>query len=143
MGNWVFGCDACQDICPWNGRNPLPNPLQNPSLPEWLAMNDAEFRERFGGTALARPKRRGLARNAAIVLGNTGNLRAVGLLASALADHDEPLVRAHAAWAIGQIRGREAAAALASAIARENVPPVRREIEAATVALATWRDEHA
>jgi epoxyqueuosine reductase len=143
IGNWVFGCDACQDVCPWNGRNPLPNPLQNPSLPDWLAMSEAEFRERFGGTALARPKRRGLARNAAVVLGNTGNPRAVGLLARALADHDEPLVRAHTAWALGQIGGSEAKAALASAIARESVPPVRREIEAATVVLTTWRDEHA
>lgn len=140
LGNWVFGCDACQDVCPWNGRTPLPNPLQNPSLPEWLTMNDAEFRERFGGTALVRPKRRGLARNAAVVLGNTGNPRAVDLLAKAVGEHDEPLVRAHAAWALGEIGGSAAASALRAAIARETVPPVRREIEAATAALATRRD---
>jgi epoxyqueuosine reductase len=137
IGNWVFGCDVCQDVCPWNGESPEPNPLQNPSLPEWLTMTEAEFRERFTGTALVRPKRRGLARNAAVVLGNTHNPAALPHLARALDEHNEPLARAHVAWAIGEIGGAAAATALERALARESVPPVRREIAAALAALAT------
>lgn len=133
IGNWVFGCDACQDVCPWNEPATAPHPRQAPWLPEWLEMTDAEFRERFAGTALLRPKRRGLARNAAVVLGNTGNSDAVPHLARALG-HDEPLVRAHAAWALGraaEVAATEARRALEAALRRETAPPVRREIAAA------------
>jgi epoxyqueuosine reductase len=137
VGNWVFGCDLCQDVCPWNEDSPEPNPLQNPSLPEWLVMTEAEFRERFTGTALVRPKRRGLARNAAVALGNTHNPAALPHLARALVEHDEPLARAHVAWAIGEIGGADAAGLLEPALARESVPPVRREIAAALAKLAT------
>ena len=134
MGNWVFGCDACQDVCPWNQDVPVPHPLQNPWLPGWLAMSEGEFREHFAGTALLRPKRRGLARNAAIALGNSANAAAVPFLARALREHDEPLVRAHAAWALGRLAGVEACAGLDAAASREAVPPVRREIDAALAA---------
>jgi len=131
IGNWVFGCDVCQQVCPWNGDAPAPDPQANPWLPSWLEMSEPDFRERFGGTALVRPKRRGLARNAAVALGNTANAAAVPYLARALEGHDEPLVRAHAAWALGQLSGSEADAALSRAGSRESVPPVRREIAAA------------
>ena len=131
MGNWVFGCDVCQEVCPWNEEMPAPEPLQSPWLPGWLEMSEAEFRERFAGTALVRPKRRGLARNAAIALGNTGNPAAAPFLARALGEHDEPLVRAHAAWGLGQLAGVDARAALDAAATRETVPPVRREIHGA------------
>jgi epoxyqueuosine reductase len=135
IGNWVFGCDVCQDVCPWNEESLQPNALQNPSLPDWITMTDAEFRERFAGTALLRPKRRGLARNAAIALGNTGNPAALPHLVRALVGHDEPLVRAHAAWAIGELGGADAKAPLELALSRETVPPVRREITVALVAV--------
>jgi len=131
MGNWVFGCDACQDVCPWNEESTAPNALARPWLPGWLAMTEEEFRANFSGTALIRPKRRGLARNAAIVLGNTGNPAAVPFLARALESHDEPIVRAHAAWSLGAIATADAHAALRGSYSRERVPPVRREIEAA------------
>ncbi|MFN2425093.1 MAG: tRNA epoxyqueuosine(34) reductase QueG [Candidatus Binatia bacterium] len=131
MGNWVFGCDVCQDVCPWNGDAPSGDPVSTPWLPSWLEMTDAEFRERFLGTALMRPKRRGLARNAAIALGNTANAAAVPHLARALREHDEPLVRAHCAWALGELAGIDACAALYKASGVETVPPVRREIAAA------------
>jgi epoxyqueuosine reductase len=137
IGNWVFGCDVCQDVCPWNEPSREPNPLQNPSLPEWLAMTEAGFRERFSATALVRPKRRGLARNAAVALGNTRNPAALPFLAHALESHDEPLARAHVAWAIGEIGGDGAAALLERSLLRESVPPVRREIAGALAALAT------
>jgi epoxyqueuosine reductase len=137
VGNWVFGCDLCQDVCPWNEAATQPNALQNPSLPEWLAMGEPEFRERFAGTALLRPKRRGLARNAAVALGNTANPAALPHLALALGEHDEPLARAHAAWAIGEIGGSGSRPSLERALARETVPPVRREIAAALARLVT------
>jgi epoxyqueuosine reductase len=70
-----------------------------------LSLTEAEFRERYRGTALARTKRRGLLRNAALVLGNTGDERALPALRQAL-DDPEPLVRDAAAWAIGRIEGR-------------------------------------
>ena len=135
MGNWVFGCDLCQDVCPWNEEPTAPHPLQSPWLPGWLVMSDAEFREHFAGTALLRPKRRGLARNAAIALGNSGNPVAVDFVARALREHDEPLVRAHAGWALGQLRGEDARAALLAAQRTEAVPPVRSEIASALAAM--------
>lgn len=138
IGNWLFGCDACQDVCPWNEPAAAPHALQGPWLPDWLRMNEAEFRERFAGLALLRPKRRGLARNAAVVLGNTANPEAVPHLARAL-EHDEPLVRAHAAWALGrlaEVAPADAARALDAALRREAVPPVRREIGDAVAAVA-------
>jgi epoxyqueuosine reductase len=135
MGNWVFGCDVCQEVCPWNDESFELDPRAAPFLPDWLHMSQDDFRERFSGTALVRPKRRGLARNAAIALGNTANPRAVPHLARALSDHDEPLVRAHAAWALGRLAGGdardEALAALRSAASKERISPVRREIDAA------------
>lgn len=160
LGNWVFGCDVCQDVCPWNAQSSPPHPLQSPWLPGWLAMTESEFRENYTGTPLLRPKRRGLARNAAVVLGNTGNPAAISFLAAATRDHDEPLVRAHGAWALGELanfatttpsgKKPEAASAelpapltpsdrkdillsLQRAARHETVPPVLREIEAAIV----------
>ncbi len=106
VGDWLFGCDVCQEVCPWNRRDE--------SEPEWvdpielLGMNDAEFHRRFGATALERPRRRGLARNAAIVLGNAGDERALPALRRALADDDES-VRDAAAWAIARIESRQGA----------------------------------
>lgn len=135
IGNWVFGCDACQEVCPWNEPAAVP-PLARPSLPGLLAMNEDEFRQTYARSALLRAKRRGLARNAAVALGNSANLEAVEPLARALAEHDEALVRAHAAWALGELAGAHAEVALARAQATDRVPPVRL---AAQEALARTR----
>jgi epoxyqueuosine reductase len=136
IGNWVFGCDVCQDVCPWNDDAALAGPYHRPWLPGWLAMSEEEFREHYLDTAMGRPKRRGLARNAAVALGNSGNPAAVPFLARALREHEEPLVRAHCAWALGRLARSEAAAALHTAAKREVVPPVRREIDEALSDLA-------
>jgi len=131
IGNWVFGCDECQDVCPWNHAPYAQQELLRPSLPGLLTMSDDEFRQIYSGSALLRPKRRGLARNAAVALGNSANPAAVQALARALAEHDEPLVRAHAAWALGQIAGAEAERSLTRAETSDPVAPVRREANSA------------
>ncbi|MBI2153150.1 MAG: tRNA epoxyqueuosine(34) reductase QueG [Candidatus Rokubacteria bacterium] len=108
MGEWVFGCDLCQTVCPWNRKAPVTSeaalmPEAEPlSLPSLLGMTQAEFRARFRGTPLTRPKRRGLLRNAAVALGNRKDPAAVPALTRALSD-PEPLVREHAAWALARI----------------------------------------
>jgi epoxyqueuosine reductase len=110
IGNWLFGCDVCQEVCPWNRKAPptqesafLPrDDLQTPDLIELLGLSEEEFRQRFRGTALLRSKRSGLRRNAAIVLGNQGGRSALAALQRAAADPD-PVVREAAVWAIKQI----------------------------------------
>lgn len=124
IGDWLFGCDVCQDVCPWNAhtasrvvpdpgqrdRRPspfAPLPTNNPlDLTALFDLTEADFRERFRHTPLWRPHRRGLLRNAAIVLGNQRASAAISALTKGLAD-EEPLVREACAWALAQIRGPE------------------------------------
>jgi epoxyqueuosine reductase len=134
LGNWVFGCDVCQEVCPWNGDVPRESTGADdllPYLPDLLALDADGFRARFGKTAVARTKRRGLLRNVAVALGNSGNPAAVPPLRAALASEPEPLVRAHAAWALGRLGGPAARAALESARRRGEDPLVGAEIAAA------------
>jgi epoxyqueuosine reductase len=140
MGNWVFGCDICQQVCPWNLRfapergDPALAPRQglpNPELIAELALSEEGFRQKFKGSPVKRAKRRGYLRNVAIALGNTGDSAAVPALAGALHGDPEPLVRAHSAWALGAIGGTEARDALASAERREENPDVLAEIRMA------------
>ncbi|MGA7873177.1 MAG: tRNA epoxyqueuosine(34) reductase QueG, partial [Candidatus Binatus sp.] len=107
LGNWIFGCDICNDVCPWNGEHASAAGSDDllPYLPGLLALNDDEFGRRFTVSAVKRAKRRGLLRNVAVVLGNTQNPAAVAPLARALQTENEPLIRSHAAWALGQIGG--------------------------------------
>jgi epoxyqueuosine reductase len=106
MGHEVFGCDICQDVCPWNRRAPASGALEfqpredlvNPAL-EWLAeMTEEEFRDRFRGSAIRRAKRSGLRRNAAIAMGNSGDQRFESLLEKLKMDED-PVVAESAEWA--------------------------------------------
>ncbi len=113
LGDWLFGCDVCQEVCPWNRKAPMasepafqPRPdLQAVNLVELLGLSEEEFRQRFRGTALMRTRRRGLLRNAALVLGNIGDATALPALRRALKDK-EPLIREAAAWAIEKITSR-------------------------------------
>ncbi|MCC7083849.1 MAG: tRNA epoxyqueuosine(34) reductase QueG [Pirellulales bacterium] len=111
VGDWLFGCDVCQEVCPWNHRAPISlvpafQPLDDAN-PMELAMlfelDDAEFRARFRHSPLWRAKRRGLLRNAAMVLGNQRHVPAIGALTKGLNDV-EPLVREACAWALGQYK---------------------------------------
>ncbi|HEY1378136.1 MAG TPA: tRNA epoxyqueuosine(34) reductase QueG [Gemmataceae bacterium] len=103
VGDWLFGCDVCQEVCPWNRKDG--SEPEAVDAAELLALTEDQFRERYRGTALFRTKRRGLLRNAALVLGNTGDERALPALRRALEDA-EPLVRDAASWAIERIAGR-------------------------------------
>lgn len=112
MGDWLFGCDICQEVCPWNNRAPVATvadfapwaELHPARLNEWFTWPDERFREAFRRTPLWRAKRRGLLRNAAIVLGNQRSVDAAPALARGLNDC-EPLVRGASAWALGNIGG--------------------------------------
>jgi epoxyqueuosine reductase len=135
MGDRIFGCDDCQDVCPWNHRAPIsPEPafasrpgFTHPDLIELLGLDDESFRARFRKSPVKRTKRRGLLRNVAVALGNSGDRRAVGALIRAL-DDSEPLVRGHVAWALGRLGGEEARAALQRALGQEEDPDAREEI---------------
>jgi epoxyqueuosine reductase len=105
--------------------------LDGPALIERMGMTEEEFSERFRKSPIKRAKRRGLLRNVAVALGNWGSQEAVPALVAALED-EEPLVRGHAAWALGRIGGDEALAALAGRLAREGDAGVWAEIEAAS-----------
>ena len=137
VGDWVFGCDVCQEVCPYTGAaaddpDPefLPPSVEHayPSLPDLLDMSTRTFRDRYRGTAVLRARRVGLARNAAVALGNIGTEDDVPVLARAALGHDEPLVRGHAAWALGRIGGSTARRALERAWERERDAGAREEI---------------
>ncbi len=138
MGDRVFGCDDCQDVCPWNRRAPetghsafVARPWnEKPDLIEMLGWTPEDFRTRFRGSPVKRTKRRGLLRNAAVALGNTKDPEAIPALADALRD-DEPLVRGHAAWALGNVGGVRALEALEEARITEEDPGVIEEIDRA------------
>jgi epoxyqueuosine reductase len=128
MGNHIYGCDVCQEVCPWNVRwgqfttQPAFAPragLVAPELLELITLDDDQFRERFRNSPIKRTKRRGLLRNVAVALGNWGDPHAVPALRNALHDH-EPLIRGHAAWALGRIGGGAAQHALNTRFAVED-----------------------
>jgi len=139
MGTWIFGCDICQQVCPWNRKianldvdpalSPRPEILSS-DLADDLSLTPQEFNRRFKGNPIKRAKRRGYLRNVAIALGNMGDRNAVPALVRALQDF-EPLVRGHAAWALGQIGGEDVNQALLRAVRIETDDEVLFEINAA------------
>lgn len=150
IGAHIFGCDICQEVCPVNhvaesrlrrvgqlgGRGtrlefqPRAATSSSPALIPLLDLDDEQFRERFRHSPVKRTKRRGLLRNVCVALGNIGDPVAVPALIRALHDH-EPLVRGHAAWALGRIGGAAAHAALVEALARDEDASVRAEARCA------------
>jgi epoxyqueuosine reductase len=149
--DWLFGCDLCQDVCPWNSKAPVSNEAEfqprestNPAdAAELLTLDEEQFEARFGNTPLERPGRAGLLRNACIVLGNVGSPEHLPALFSVLGD-EEPLIRGAAAWAIGQLGGADERAELHSVLQTENNAEVRTELQSAIAQLdqTTHADTH-
>jgi epoxyqueuosine reductase len=139
MGNWIYGCDICQQACPWQRfavttreRTFLAQALNRtvPLLTELIEMSEKVFRQRYAGTPILRTGRARLLRNAAVALGNLEDEHAVPALQHALTD-SEPLVRGHAAWALGRIGGKAKHEILKNALQDEMNSDVREEIQTA------------
>jgi epoxyqueuosine reductase len=141
IGDWVFGCDVCQQVCPWNLRFP-PAAFEThtgesrfaaqpgratPTLQDEMALTPEAFNLKFKGSPVKRTKRRGYLRNVAVALGNSENPDATPALKDALKD-SEALIRSHAAWALGQIGGELAGQILEQALLNERDQTVRDEI---------------
>lgn len=139
MGDWLFGCDLCQEVCPWQrfarptgvvAFQPRSQLAAGLSPMDVLTLDEDGFQRRFAGSPIARVGRGRLLRNAAVVLGNLGTREAGPALVKGLSD-PEALVRSHAAWALGRVGGPEAVEALEAARAREGDLQVRKELAAA------------
>ena len=139
VGNRIFGCDECQDVCPWNsfaqvGAAALVfaarEDLRAPVLVDLLALDEDDFRTLFRGSPVKRARYQGFLRNVAVALGNSDHPRAVAALTSRL-QHESTLVRGHCAWALGRFDDADARAALSDRLTRESDAWVREEIEAA------------
>jgi epoxyqueuosine reductase len=137
LGDWVFGCDICQDVCPYTGAAAVVQDLDfapktidhaYPSLTWLLAVGEEAFRAAFQGSAVLRAKRRGMARNAAVALANSRHSLAPHHLSLAMLDHEEPLVRGHAAWGLGELGGGDSRRVLDQGLRRESDPDVRSEM---------------
>jgi epoxyqueuosine reductase len=140
MGEWVFGCDICQRVCPWNQRfaaaqgDPAFSARADVARPDLIAelkLNPEQFNRKFIGSPVKRAKRRGYLRNVAVALGNLGDEAAIPVLAQALNGEPEPLVRGHVAWALGHLGGKTARQALLRAARTETDEAVLSEIRAA------------
>ena len=138
MGDWVFGCDICQDVCPVNRKARLSKTVEfeqrpgysTPELVPILEMDEDTFKKTYSNSPVRRAKRVGLQRNACVALGNSGDSSAIEPLSRALINC-ESLVRCHAAWALGRIGGISSITALKSALCRETDVQVVEEIKSA------------
>ena len=143
VGDWVFGCDICQQVCPWNEQfaqgegdaafAARPG-VTAVDLGAELGLSPQDFNAKFKGSPVKRAKRRGYLRNVAVALGNSGQRASAKGLAQALGD-EEALVRGHAAWALGRLGGDVAQRALQEAFELEQDDGVREEIAAALAVL--------
>jgi epoxyqueuosine reductase len=152
VGDWAFGCDVCQEVCPYNKRKATVSRWPEfsagcgagPYLKIEEVLNirtEEEFKECFGGTPLTRPGRAGLLRNCCVAAGNLVLHESVLALVRCLSEDESPLVRGHAAWALGEIGGKVAVAALEEALEEETDGECWEEIEHALAALFRRQDE--
>jgi epoxyqueuosine reductase len=134
MGNWVFGCDVCQAVCPWNrfavqtqatDFYPLNVDRAAPPLAELLALNESDFIARYGGSPIERIGRERLTRNACIAAGNSDDETLIPPLAALLREAASPLVRAHTGWALTRLG---ATGAVRAQLARETDLAARADL---------------
>lgn len=138
IGNLIFGCDICQEVCPWNRKAPISQEVgfqpraENimPDLIPLMHLSPEQFNQRFKNSTIKRTKRRGLLRNVAIALGNWGDPQAIPALKRGLED-EEILIKTHSAWALGQISHPDAKKVLEDALKSENEVEVIEEIQEA------------
>ncbi len=140
IGDWVFGCDICQQVCPWNKHFAHPTEdtafqprsfLEPPDLQTFLELQPDTYEAMMQRSPLKRAKRHGLVRNAAVVAGNGAEKRCVPALVRMMRDDEQAVVRSHAAWALGRIGGEHAEQALREAQTLENDGEVLEEIRLA------------
>lgn len=137
MGTFVFGCDLCQAVCPFDRSSTPATPSATSTrgtsvdLGAWLWLTASDYRRLARSSPIGRATREQLARNAAVALGNTGEPGAIPILAQALLRHRSPMVRGHSAWALGRFSLPEATEALERALNCEADPRVLEEIQAA------------
>ena len=145
IADHIFGCDICQAVCPHNTKTaaqmhpefaPRGDVGARPELLPLLNITEDEFQRRFRGSPIKRTKRRGLRRNIAVALGNLGDPAAVPELLRALADVSDPMVRGHAAWALGRIGTDAARDGLRQHLLCEQDAGVREEITLALAGMA-------
>ncbi len=135
IGRRIYGCDDCQDVCPWNRFAKKSEeaaffprePLASMDLITMLRMSRDQFLQATRASAIRRARYAGFLRNVAVALGNSGDRRVVSALVDAL-DHPEPLVRGHAAWALGRLGQPKAREPLQRRLAAEEVEEVKEEI---------------
>ena len=138
IGNRIYGCDDCQIVCPWNSyavRTDEPGFQKKQDtlkLIELIQINQEMFSRRFKGSPIKRIKRRGLLRNVAVALGNSGNTQAIPILLKVL-DDEEPLIRAHVVWALGELAGPEVLPAIREKLNNESEKIVLAELERVVV----------
>ena len=138
IGDWIFGCDICQDVCPVNRKAQvgaayaeLTRDAENrarPELIELLTLDDDGFRERFRQSAVLRAKPEGMRRNVCVALGNIADPSTVDPLTRVLREDASPIVRGHAAWALGRIGTVDAVATLRAALGTEIETTAQEEI---------------